>query len=233
MRTAARAVTAPSALARACVLLVSACAALAAGCGGASLCASSAECPDGTACRADGSCAPPPRPRGRVGRSLWLAAGQWGVTRDDRIDTVVPATDVALLGGDPDATVHLAFGPLPERGRIARALLRLVPHESWSGPTARTRVLVDRTEAFEGARLTRRREPRRIAGPIAEGVVAPGGPRPILLDLTDAVRRAERMGLARLHLAVRLADPSGPPWRLASPRALDRSARPRLELLLR
>ena len=208
--------------------------ALAVACGGGpEPCASSAACPDGAACLPSGACATLERPSGSVGRARWLHAGQWGVTRGDRLGEIVPPTDVALLGGDADARLHLEVGPLPAQGRVERALLRLEPHPTWSGPTQRTRVVVDRTEALDGARLSRRTAPRRVAVSVAEGVVAPGGASPVVLDVTDAVRRARRMGLARLYLALRLDDPQGPPWRLSSPRALDRDARPRLELLLR
>lgn len=195
-------------------------------------CASSTACPDGTVCHPGGSCGPLTR-EARFAEGRWLPVATWGVTRADRPSATVAATDVLLLGGDLGAVAYLGFGPLPAEAGVVRAQLVLQPHESWSGAPVDARVVVRRTRPFRGDGLTRRAAPESLGGSVDERPVEAGGPRPIVLDLTDAVRQAQRAGRAHLHVELRVDGAEGLPWRLASPRAVDPDLRPRLELGLR
>lgn len=195
-------------------------------------CASSTACPDGTVCHPGGHCAPLSR-QARFAEAQWLPVAAWGVTRADRPSATVAATDVLLLGGDLGAVAYLGFGPLPVEAGVVRAQLVLQPHESWSGAPVDARVLVHRTRPFRGGGLTRRAAPESLGGSVDERPIEAGGPRPIVLDVTDALRQARQAGRAHLYLELRVDEAQGLPWRLASPRAADPDLRPRLELGLR
>ncbi len=200
--------------------------------GGPEPCATSAACPAGTVCQPSGACAPLGA-EGRFARTEWIAARGWAVTRADRPSAPLAPTDVLLVGGEMRAAAHFTFGPLPEEATVARAWLRLAPHESWSGPAGEARMVAHRTHAFDPGRLTRRTAPAKLGGPVAERPVLAGGPRPIVLDVTGAARRVQRAHRSWLHVTVEIEGAEGLPFRLSSPRAVDPARRPRLELSLR
>lgn len=202
-------------------------------CGTAAPCATSASCAAGTTCHPDGTCAPL-EAQARFARARWLDATEWGATRGDRPSARLPATDVLPLGGEANAFAYLAFGPLPADAAVSRAWLVLHPHPSFAGPAEGAVVLAYWTRPFEGRLLDRRSAPRAVGAAIAERPVVPGGPRPIVLDLTDAVRHAQRAGRSRIWLLLRASGADrGPPWHLASPRAVDHDLRPQLQLSVR
>jgi len=208
--------------------------AAAVGCGGSPPCASSTACPDGSVCQPDGTCAPLDARGSRFRRAAWLSAIDWATTRDDHLASPVPDTDVLAIGGGGDAVVHLTFEALPDDRRITGAIVRVFAHEGWSGPDARIVLALQRTTEFEGATLTRRRAPPAMGAPIAEAAVAPGPPRAVAFDVTEAVQQMLRGRERRLSVAIRRATgDDGVPLRIVSPRADDRDLRPRLELRVR
>lgn len=203
-----------------------------AGCAGKAPCATSAACPAGTVCQPSGECAPLAA-EGRFVRGRWLFASDFGGASNAAPSSPLPATDVLPLGGESEAVAYLAFGPLDREPTVARAWLRLPPHPSFAGVDREATIVAHRTRAFDGGAITRRDEPTALGSAVAESAVVPGGPRPIVLDVTDAVRHAQRRGQAQVWLAVRVRDAEGRPFLLGSPRATDRAGRPRLELWLR
>jgi hypothetical protein len=168
----------------------------------------------------------------RAARLVRLAPADWAVTRADAVEEAIPPTDVLELGGDGEAAIHLAFGPVPDR--VGRALLILSPHPSWAGaPSSQdpVRVVVHRTPPFRSARLTRRRAPAAFDSPAAIRRIAPGRPRQLVIDLTRTVLDLGRHRDRRLFVVLRATD-AHPTVRLASPQAVDPTSRPRLDLLV-
>jgi hypothetical protein len=166
------------------------------------------------------------------GLTRWMEPNDWGVTRRDRFGSRLPDGDVLELGGAPDATIHLRFDDLPARLEVRRATLELRPEDGWSGPSREARVLVHRTVPFRGSELTRRSAPAATGAPVGDTIFAADGPRPLRIDVTRAVRGAQRAGRGTLHLRVLcVGGDDGPPWRWASPRATDPRLRPRLVLV--
>ena len=201
-------------------------------CTGTERCATSAACPAGTVCQPSGACAPLAA-EARFVRGRWLWASDFGGSTNATPSAPLSATDVLPLGGEHEAVAYLAFGPLAREPSVARAWLRLPPHPSFAGLDRGATVVAHRTRAFDGRAITRRDEPPTVGPAIAERAVVPGGPRPIVLDVTDAVRHAQRRGQESVWLAVRVRRAEGRPFLLGSPRANDREVRPRLELWLR
>lgn len=202
-------------------------------CGGTEPCATSAACPEGTVCNPDGTCralAGDPR----FVRGIRLEALDWGGTSTAHPSDPLPATDVLLLGGDVHATAYLAFGPLTLEAPVARAWLTLHPHPSFAGPSTGGVVVAHRTRPFEGGRVTLRHAPVTVGAAIVARPVLAGGPRPVVLDVTDAARQAQLSGRRRVWLALRASGTeNGPAWRFASPRATDTALRPRLSVWMR
>jgi len=149
-------------------------------------------------------------------------------------EEVAPDLDTMELGGPRSAVIHLAFGPLPAGRHIVGARLVLHPQEGWSGPPAGGRVVVHQTLPFEGRRLTWQNAPPAVGAPVADREVGAGGPRPLTLEVLEAVVAATRLGRRHMHLRVlRVGPGDGPAWQIASPRATDAARRPRLLLLAR
>lgn len=204
-------------------------------CAGTEPCESAASCPEGAVCDLDGVCRPLPTQAAlRFARPVRLAPLDWGGTRSDAPSRVPADDDTLELGGDADAVVHLAFGPVPLDRPVVRAVLTMPPHPTWSGPPERAEVVARRTRRFHGTVLSRHRAPEAIGGTAVAQAVLAGGPRSLRLDVTRAVRAAADRREVRVFLAVEIAGGGGDrPWRLASPRASDPERRPRLDLLLR
>jgi hypothetical protein len=208
--------------------------ALAAGCGRPLPCTSSSLCQRGAVCAPDGACRARDPGDARFAAASFVPAVDWGVTRRDRAHEVLPETDVLPLGGPGDARVHLAFAPLPETSRIGRAVVWLVPHESWAPPEDEVVLAFHQTAPLHATTLTRRNAPRITSRPLVEAAIAPGATRAIRADVTEAVRDAIAVGARRISLAIVVAEaPGRGTFRFASPRALDARARPRLEVLIR
>ncbi len=193
--------------------------ALAVGCGGAPLCASSADCAAGRICGLDGRCgALRPPPGARFAASRWLTPIDWGVTGPG------PLTDRLRVGEGRESL--LAFGPLPEASRVLRARLVLHPHDAAARLDAPQLLVVERTRRFAGGPLPLRRgaQPDRLAA--ARRALAPGPARTLRVDVTDAARAA---GGERLYLLLRAGDAA---LAYASPNHPRPRVRPRIELLL-
>ena len=191
------------------------------GCGGAPLCAGSADCARGSVCGVSGRCGRLRTPEGsRFAASRWLSPSDWGVTRAVRLSDTIP------LGGG--AETLFTFGPMPEPSAILRALLILHPAEPRAPLTTSAQILVERIGAFRGGVLPARSSVPPTAFATARRQLRPG-PAPIVrLDVTEAARAADA---GSLHLLVR-AD-SDTPLRFASPFASDLGSRPRIELMVR
>ncbi|MEM1415101.1 MAG: hypothetical protein AAGH15_09385 [Myxococcota bacterium] len=121
------------------------------------------------------------------------------------------SADTMELGGAEGRRVRLSF-PLPDEGEVVEAVLVMHP-----------------------APLARATAPRRVRvggpGPRVERVVQLIEDRPFRVDVTEHAR-ALGPG-ARLELAVSARGGDDAPWRLTSPRGLELTHRPVLELRLR
>jgi len=189
------------------------------GCGARERCVVGA-CPEGTVCELDGTCRVlDDSEASRFARARRLHAVDWASsTPHTRARDAMPV-------GDGDAA-YFAF-EVPE-GELVRAVLtvHLAPV-----PTAPTPVEVRAflASTLDGERADRGAPPRRV-GPIEVGrVEVPRAGAPLHVDVTSAVARgigAER----RVSLGVVL---DGPARSLASPRAVDETLRPRLDVRLR
>lgn len=180
-------------------------------------------------CGLDGRCGPLDAPAGsRFSGSRWMDARDWGLaTRDPR-----PLGDVLVLGGPAGGEALLAFGPLPGRSGILRALLVLHPEDPGGRVTRPGEIVVERYEPFRGGRRPARLSVTPVAFAAARNALAPGPTRPMRIDLTALVRRAAGRDDRTLYVLVRLegGDPQGA--RFASPWAVSDRPRPRLELML-
>ena len=212
----------------ACALFV---AALAPGCGGsAARCTSSLACGRERVCGHDGVCAALAEPAASVlAPSVRLQARDWGVTRPDALSDVVGVDDALEIGGEHDSWAHLSFSPLPP-GAVARAVLSLEPHEAAPRATEDLTLVVARTAAFRGERLTRRRAPGEL-DPKLERTIAAGTLAPLHLDVTELVRAAQRLASDRLDVVLRRLEGRGA-LVYASAHAADPRARPRLDLIM-
>jgi len=201
------------------------------GCGGTVPCTSSATCPEAHGCEPSGRCRALAE-ENAFGRSTWLAPVDWAVTRSDAATHLIAPTDRLELGGPHRATIYLAFAPLP-RNRITRAVLRLSPHESWSGPSSDVTIATRFTQRFHGARLTHTTTPPLRTLPLSIRHVRPGGARVLLIDVTSAIRAAQRIGDTRVHLEIAAVDSMERSWTFVSPLVPAPTERPRLEMVLR
>ena len=204
------------------VLCVVVAALLATGCGGAGeRCTSESSCAAGTVCEASGACrALTLDPIVRVARARWLLPVTTRVA-----PTVADAGDAIRLGGDTSAVLYLSFAPLPIGADEATAALVLTPHQTFVHPLAPLTLIVDRVRA-PGTSGTPQ-SIQRVAGSRALGVDSRGVVR---VDLSELVRGASRAGVRTLDLAVRVEGVSA--LRIASPLSIERSRRPRLEVLV-
>ncbi len=205
-------------------------------CGAPPPCTSSALCRGGMVCGATGSCAPLDPDAARFSRSVWLSAEDWGATARNRLGRgPLVDTDVLFLGGPRQRRFHVSFGPLPEGGTIAGAVLVLSPHRTWTPPAEGAELSVFVTRPFLGTDLTRSEAPRRAAMPAASAALAPGATRILRMDLTEEIAAARERGATRVFLAIAGQAHRGdaPPLRFASPRSLRPDDRPRLELSVR
>lgn len=169
-----------------------------------------------------------------LGRAVWLAPNDWGATNATQPRRTSPDIDSLTLGGAAEGAAHLSFRRLPRARQILRATLRLWPHPGFGGSRSAGRLAAHRTPPFVGSRLTRDNAPAPIGSPVAMANVPAGRAVSVALDLTDAIRLLWRDGGDRLDLRIALADArNDAEWRIASPRAVDRHTRPRLELVLR
>lgn len=194
---------------------------LAAGCGGAGeRCASEASCPARTVCEASGVCRPLALdPVVRVARARWL------LPVAARLAPAADAGDSVRLGGDTSAVLYLSFAPLPNGADEATAALVLTPHATFAHPLAPLTLIVDRVRA-PGASGTPQAI-RRVAGSRALDADSRGVMR---VDLSELVRDASRAGVRTLDLAVRVEGEGA--LRIASPASIERTHRPRLEVLV-
>lgn len=126
----------------------------------------------------------------------------------------------------------LAFGPMPERAQILRALLVLHPHDRVPSLAAPVEVVVEHVEPFRGGRLPSRSSAQPLS--FAAGRrVAPAGVRlPLRVDVSEAARAAAGRDDRRLYLLVRVPEETRTAVVFASPFARPPRARPRLELLV-
>ncbi|RLB52577.1 MAG: hypothetical protein DRJ42_14465 [Deltaproteobacteria bacterium] len=202
----------------------------AAGCGAPPPCSSSSFCPEGTVCAATGACTPLDPAAGRFTRAVWVVAQDWGgigaagTSRD---------TDLLPIGGDDGQIAYLTFGPIPDTGRVEKAVLVLWPHVTWDPPGVPARLAAYRTESFEGPILGRRNAPRRSRLPVSEAGIAPGATRLLHFDVTEPVIEAQRTGSTEISLAIVSRGDEAAALRFASPRSLAFGRRPRLELTVR
>ena len=177
-------------------------------------------CPEGTVCELDGTCrALEDSEASRFARARRAYAVDWASSRPHtRARDTLPA-------GDGDAA-YFAF-ELPE-GELVRAVLtvHLAPTPTDPAPVEVRAFLASE---LDGERADRGAPPRRV-GPIEVARVStPRAGAPLQVDVTAAVRRglgSER----RVSLGVAL---EGPARAIASPRAVDESLRPRLDVRLR
>lgn len=194
------------------------------GCAGATPCASSALCARGQVCGLDGRCsALEPAIGARFAASRWVGARDWGTSSSER----APRGDALPIGAGREAL--LAFGPLPENGRIVRALLVLHPHGAFDRVLARGEIVVEHVEPFRGGAMParQRRGPRTFAAAVR--LLAPGPLRSQRMEVTGAARSAAGRSDHTLYLLVRLD--GGARAVFASPWAPGEGA-PRLELLI-
>lgn len=188
-------------------------------CGARERCAVGA-CPEGTVCELDGTCrALEDSDASRFARARRLHAVDWAsTTPHTRARDTLPV-------GDGDAA-YFAF-ELPE-GELVRAVLtvHLAPTPTDPAPMEVRAFLASE---LDGERADRGAPPRRV-GPIEVARVStPRAGAPLYVDVTAAVLRglgSER----RVSLGVML---DGPARALASPRAVDETLRPRLDVRLR
>lgn len=177
-------------------------------------------CPEGTVCELDGTCrALEDSEASRFARARRSYAVDWASSRPHtRARDTLPA-------GDGDAA-YFTF-ELPE-GELVRAVLtvHLAPIPTDPAPVEVRAFLASE---LDGERADRGAPPRRV-GPIEVARVStPRAGAPLYVDVTAAVRRglgSER----RVSLGVML---DGPARALASPRAVDETLRPRLDVRLR
>jgi len=199
------------------VVVLLACAAVA--CGARERCVVGA-CPEGTVCELDGTCrALEDSEASRFARARRLHAADWASSRPH-----TRARDAMPVGeGD---VAYFAFD-VPE-GELVRAVLtvHLAPTPTDPAPVEVRTFLAS---ALDGERADRGAPPRRV-GPIEVARVStPRAGAPLHVDVTAAVRR----GLGsdrRVSLGVAL---DGPMRALASPRTIDQTLRPRLDVRVR
>ena len=141
-------------------------------------------------------------------------------------------TDRLPVGGASSEESLLAFGPMPERGHILRALLVLSPHGGAHRVESDVDLVVERVEPFRGGVLPPRPAvlPTRFAA--ARRLVPAGPARALRVDVTEAARDAAGRDDQQLYLLLRGSSdvPSGLLY--ASPDHLETQLRPRLELML-
>jgi len=203
------------------VFCVVAAALLAMGCGARERCTSEASCPAGTVCEASGACrALALDPVVRVARARWLLPVARRVT-----PTAADAGDAIRLGGETFAVLYLSFAPLPLGADEATAALVLTPHETFAHPLAPLTLIVDRVRA-PGTSGTPHAI-QRVAGIRALDANSRGVVR---VDLSELVRDVSRAGVRTLDLAVRVEGEGA--LRIASSLSIERSRRPRLEVLV-
>ncbi|MCU0672765.1 MAG: hypothetical protein MUE69_08220 [Myxococcota bacterium] len=177
-------------------------------------------CPEGTVCELDGTCrALEDAEASRFARARRLHAVDWASSRPH-----TRARD-AMPVGDGDVA-YFAFD-LPE-GELVRAVLtvHLAPTPTDPAPVEVRAFLASE---LDGERADRGAPPRRV-GPIEVARVStPRAGAPLHVDVTSAVLRGlgpER----RVSLGVAL---DGPARAFSSPRAIDETLRPRLDVRLR
>ena len=181
---------------------------LGAGCAAAPApCASSLACGDGRVCLLEGRCGVLAAATSAGERSEWRSPRRWSATTAGAPRELGGDRDRLVLGGAHEGTLWLELDPID--ARPARALIVLGVVERASRRTRDTIVVARR--ASDGAEVARVR-------------VRPGAARPIVLDVTDDLPAAG----TPLGLAIRATEPI----EIATPRHLDRRARPRLELTL-
>jgi len=142
-------------------------------------------------------------------------------------------TDLLPIGGDDGQIAYLTFGPIPDAGRIQKAVLVLWPHVTWDPPAVPAHLAAYRTQSFEGPTLVRRNAPRRSRLPVSEAGIAPGATRLLRFDITEPVNEAQSKGSTEISVAIVSRSDEGAPLRFASPRSLASERRPRLELTVR
>lgn len=192
------------------------------GCGASSrACGPAFECQAGSVCGPALTCEPS-RPRVEL-RQLRIGARDWAVTREDRPAERLEATDSLEVGGSARARTHLRFA-LPAEP-IERALLRLAPHQSAVAPQVPVVVFVRPTLPFDGDELTRARTPANV-GLASSRTIGRNGPRAVLVDVTEIVRRTQARRERSLYLELRGDSPSI--LRFGSPRNSARERRPSL-----
>ena len=133
--------------------------------------------------------------------------------------------DAIRLGGGVHSVLYLTFSPLPTGAEEATAALVLTPHASFTHPSGALSIIVDRVRAPGRSGTPQTLLPEagvRALGPDSRGVVR--------VDLTELIRDASRAGVRVLDLAVRTEGDA--PLRIASPASIERSRRPRLEVLV-
>ncbi len=199
--------------------------ALAAGCG-APPCVGSVACGEGLVCGLDGRCGPLDEPEGaRFAGSRWLAARDWGMSTASRR----PLDDAMVLGAGGGEAL-LAFGPLPGRSAILRALLVLHPLDPDERVARPGELAVEHVEPFRGGWLP----PRASVGPrsflAGMHALAAGPARPVRVDLTATAQAAAGRPDRMLYVLVRQSGGDG--VALASPWAVGDRVQPRLELML-
>lgn len=189
--------------------------ALVGACAGRDLCGETASCPAGTVCQPDGTCT-------AFADDLTTRFARGVVVEARRADLSTPDAndDTLSLGGAHGTRLLLEFANLPD-ALPAEAELILEPHSEWTGANEQTRVLVSRVRdnASDPGSAERIRED------FGEQVVPAGTPRPLRIDIRDALRDAQRAGVRHLSLLVRV-DGGSETLRYA------RSPRPRLWLLV-
>lgn len=184
-------------------------------CAGRERCAETAACLAGTVCQPDGTCAP-------FGDDLTTRFSRAVTVEARRIELSVadPNDDTLSLGGQHGTRLLVEFADLPDALPTAAELI-LEPHPEWSGANEETRVVVSRVrDNAPNANST-----ETIRSDFGLQTVPSGAPRPLRIDIRDALRDARRAGVRHLTLLVR-CDASSE--RLA----YARTPRPRLWLLV-
>ena len=212
------------------------------GCGSAAgaTCPTPSTCPTDHRCEAAGPCDMAARLRDlRSARTAIFDPVDWGeVTARHRSSSDL---DHFALGGGSGSVVYLAFEIVTEGRDVLDAVLTLHPHPG-THPTAREEFLrVRSTERFVGASLpssappfarSSNDRPRPFGKVLFGRTVRVASDQPIRANIRTAVLRG--VDPHRVYLSVHMPHRRHlDPWFLASPRATDRNARPRLTLLLR
>lgn len=189
-------------------------------------------CPERTVCELDGTCRAQAPDAVETSSALSVAAVDWGVVRRHELHSDPAGHDVLSVGGADGAVAYLAFGPLPTRRELVRAVLTL--HVDSSTRRGVRGLRVWRTRPFDGPGLAEGHRPRHRRGYLSTRAVEATPASPLHIEVTELVRGSQRDEEDRLYLELRVArrGPEGE-LRVASPSCTDGSERPSLALLLR